>query len=230
MSKTDSSFTPRSNVIYIYRILFVCIIYRGFQMLLVVLLLLEAIFLLVKRIITAELFAAGLVAFANSQCFLSGLAKSASRWNSWLGAEAASLRAGTLCVVAWPSGECLCLLKWNVRWLTTWWLGDVWALLGCTWSSLNCLCTWGGCVILISFWSISLSIFGRPISLFEYIVHCTKEAHGMYGHRELQKNMVEVIPWYFCVGVFSGPLSLLNWALHSACYFLDLLFFSFYFF
>lgn len=44
-----------------------------------VLLLLEAIFLLIKRIITAELFTAGLVAFANSQHFLSVLAKSASR-------------------------------------------------------------------------------------------------------------------------------------------------------
>lgn len=164
MSKTNSSFTPRSNVIYIYRILFVCIIYRGFQMLLVVLLLSEAIFLLIKRIITAELFAAGLVAFANSQCFLSLRAKSASRCNSWLGAEAASLRAGTLCMVGWPSGESLCLLKWNVCWLTTWWPGDVWVLLGCTWSSLNCLCRRGGCVTLIYFWSISLSIFGRVTS------------------------------------------------------------------
>lgn len=48
-------------------------------MLLVVLLLLEVLFLLIKRIITAELFTAGLIAFANSQCFLSVLAKSASR-------------------------------------------------------------------------------------------------------------------------------------------------------
>jgi len=79
MSKINSSFTPRSNVIYIYGILFVCIIYRDFQMLPVVLLLLEAIFLLIKRIITAELFTAGLVAFASSQCFISVLAKSASR-------------------------------------------------------------------------------------------------------------------------------------------------------
>lgn len=48
-------------------------------MLLVVLLLLEAIFLLIKRIITAELFTAGSVAFANNQCFLLVPAKSASR-------------------------------------------------------------------------------------------------------------------------------------------------------
>lgn len=79
MSKINSSFTPRSNVIYIYGILFLCIIYRGFQVLLVVLLLLEAIFLLIKRIITAELFTAGLVSFANSRSFLSLLAKSARR-------------------------------------------------------------------------------------------------------------------------------------------------------
>lgn len=38
-------------------------------MLLVVLLLLEAIFLHIKSVITAELFTAGSVAFAKSQCF-----------------------------------------------------------------------------------------------------------------------------------------------------------------
>ena len=30
------------------------------------------------------------------------------------------------------------------------------------------------------------------------------------------KKVVKVIPWYFCAGVFSGPLTLLNWALPSA--------------
>lgn len=82
MGKINSSFTPRGKVIYIYGVLFLCIIYRGFQMLLVVLLLLEAIFLHIKSVITAELFTAGSVAFAKSQCFFSALAKSVKNWNS----------------------------------------------------------------------------------------------------------------------------------------------------
>lgn len=166
MSKINTSFTPRSNVIYIYGILFVCIIYRGFQMLLVDLLLLETIFLLIKKIITAELFTAGLVAFANSQSFHSVLAKSARRWNSCREVQAGSIRAGTLHVEAWPSGETLSLLRSSVSWLTTPWPEDVWALLGCTWSSLNCLLNarWSGCLTLIYLWSHPLSVFGMVAS------------------------------------------------------------------
>lgn len=78
--------------------------------------------------------------------------------------QAGSVRAAPLQVEAWPSSKCFSLLKSNASQLATPWPEDVRALLGCTWTSLNCICRWSGCMIPIYLWSHPVSDFGMVAS------------------------------------------------------------------